>query len=188
MAPYPKTLKRWDTVNLERKVSGIGGVDAHAHKHKMFGGLIQVTIFKYKVQFKSVRTHLLVDRSFDTDMDVESAKKLLYDAILNCRVYVSNYFNGDARNLSCMAENDQNQVTLGEELILKPGTVLRFDLPGKGVIRLIRNGEPVAETEALKSEFPIRKPGLYRFEVFRKNRAWIYTNHIRIVDERNKLD
>ena len=188
VAPYPKTLKRWDTVNLERKVSGIGGVDAHAHKHKMFGGLIQVTIFKYKVQFKSVRTHLLVDRSFETDMDVESAKKLLYDAILNCRVYVSNYFNGDARNLSCMAENDQNQVTLGEELILKPSTVLRFDLPGKGVIRLIRNGEPVAETEALKSEFPIRKPGLYRFEVFRKNRAWIYTNHIRIVDERNKLD
>jgi hypothetical protein len=188
VAPYPETLKRWDSVNRERKVIGIGGVDAHAHKHKMFGGLIRVTIFKYKVQFKSVRTHLLVDKSFKKEMELDHAKNLIYEAILNSRAYVSNYFNGDARGLRCVAENGSEQVTLGEELQLKSNTTIRLDLPGEGVMRLIRNGQPVVETEAKSAQFPVEEPGLYRFEVFRNKRAWIYTNHIRILNEQNELD
>ncbi|MEJ2537292.1 MAG: hypothetical protein P8048_09620, partial [Calditrichia bacterium] len=119
-------------------------------------------------------------------MELDHAKNLIYEAILNSRAYVSNYFNGDARGLRCVAENGSEQVTLGEELQLKSNTTIRLDLPGEGVMRLIRNGQPVVETEAKSAQFPVEEPGLYRFEVFRNKRAWIYTNHIRILNEQNE--
>jgi hypothetical protein len=182
-APVPSTLSRWDEANLERKVVGIGGVDAHAHKHKMFGGFVQVTIFRYKVQFQSVRTHLLLTQPLIPGMDVDKAKQLIYDAILNCRVFVSNYFNGDSRGLKCYAINENGIAILGEKLLLKPGTKIVIELPSKANINLKQNGKIIAKKEGRKTFFCISEPGLYRLEIYRGNRAWIFTNHIRILGE-----
>ena len=60
-APQEETLKIWDKLNLKRKVTGIGGVDAHAHKYNLLG-FMEVEIFPYKVLFKSIRTHVLGPR------------------------------------------------------------------------------------------------------------------------------
>lgn len=188
IAPSPDTLSRWDIVNLKRKVAGIGGVDAHAHKHKMFGGIIQVTVFNYKVQFKSVRTHLLLKESLTPGMKLEEAKNLIYNAILNSRIFVSNYFNGDARGFKCYVENSNGQATLGEELIFNSDTLIKIELPGAATIRLIRNGKLLKERDGIRFELPISEHGLYRIEAFRKSRAWIYTNHIRVSSEQKKLD
>jgi len=50
VAPPEETLKIWDKLNLKRKVVGIGGVDAHAHKYNLLG-FLEVEIFPYKVLF-----------------------------------------------------------------------------------------------------------------------------------------
>ncbi len=44
VAPPSETLKLWDELNLKRKVVGIGGADAHAHKQNLFG-FFEVEIF-----------------------------------------------------------------------------------------------------------------------------------------------
>jgi hypothetical protein len=182
-APNEQTLQRWDEVNGQRKVAGIGGVDAHAHKHRMFGGLVELTIFRYKVQFQTVRTHLLLTRPLLPGLNVEEAKNLIYDAILNCRVYVSNYYNGDAKGFLYWAENQHGKSHIGGELAFGDRTRLYVHLPSEAQVRLIRNGQTLQQQDGKIIHFEIDQPGFYRVEVFRKNRAWIYANHIRITSE-----
>jgi len=168
-------------VNESRKVVGIGGIDAHAHQHKLLAGLVEVTVFRYKVQFQTVRTHLLLPVNFQPGMEINEAKQLIYDALLNCRVFVSNYFNGEARGFFFAAENSINQVALGDELNLDQSTWLRVHLPAAAEVRWIRNGEIIKQESGQDLQYSVSQPGLYRVEIFRKNRAWIYSNHIRIV-------
>jgi hypothetical protein len=59
-SPQKETLELWDNLNLKRKVVGIGGVDAHAHKYNLLG-FLEVEIFPYKVLFKSIRTHIITE-------------------------------------------------------------------------------------------------------------------------------
>ena len=47
-------------------------------------------------------------------------------------------------------------------------------------IRLIRNGEKIAQAEDKAAEFFVEDAGAYRVEVYIYNKAWIYSNHIRI--------
>jgi hypothetical protein len=182
---YPKkhTLARWDDVNKDRKVVGIGGVDAHAHKHKMFGGMIEVTIFKYKVQFQTVRTHLLLPRELIPGMDVNEAKQLVYQALKDCRVFISNFYNGDARGFRFYGENNDGFAHIGDSLSFRKNTSLFVKLPASAEVQLIHNGQIFAERQGVELEFPIETPGLYRVEVFRQKRAWIFSNHIRIMSE-----
>ncbi|MBN2364807.1 MAG: PHP domain-containing protein [Calditrichaeota bacterium] len=182
-APVERTLQRWDRVNQKRKVVGIGGVDAHAHRHKMFGGLIGVTIFPYKVQFQTVRTHLLLEKKLSPGMDIEEAKKIIYDAILDCRVFISNYFNGDASGFRFLAKNRIGRAIIGEKLVLDVSTRFLVNVPAEAQVRLILNGELVAEKFGKNIEFPCADTGVYRVEVFRDKRAWIYSNHIRVERE-----
>ncbi|MCK5454733.1 MAG: PHP domain-containing protein [Calditrichia bacterium] len=182
-APNEQTLQRWDEVNQQRKVAGIGGVDAHAHKHRMIGGLIELTVFRYKVQFQTVRTHLLLTKPLLPGLNVEEVKKLVYDAILNCRIYVSNFYTGDAKGFLFWAENEQGKAHIGGNLVYQQGTNLHTHLPSIAQVRLIRNGQEFRRQEGKIVHFEIDQPGFYRVEVFRKNRAWIYSNHIRITGE-----
>ncbi len=178
--PAQQTLERWDQVNQNRKVVGIGGVDAHAHKHKMLGGLIKLTIFRYKVQFQTVRTHLLLSKPFEAGMDLEKAKQLIFEAILECRVFVSNYFNGDANGFRFFAENKQGMAHIGGRLVFEPNTRLKVELPRGADVQLVRDGRVLHEGSGKDLDFECEEPGLYRVEVFRNRRAWIYSNHIRI--------
>lgn len=182
--PNKNTLTRWDEVNLERKVVGIGGVDAHAHKYKVFGGLFEVTIFRYKVQFQTVRTHLLLPQKIERGMDVEKAKQIVYHALLECHVFVSNFFNGDARGFRFYAENDHGYASIGDSLTLNSKMHIVVKVPAYAKVRLVLDGKIQTESEGKEVEFFVYKPGLYRVEVFRQGRAWIFSNHIRIVSRK----
>jgi len=188
VAPVARTLSRWDEVNNTRKVAGIGGVDAHAHKHQMFGGLVEVTIFRYKVQFQTVRTHLLLSKPMLPGMDVDEAKQLVYEAILDCRIFVSNFYNGDAKGFTFFAENSQGSTQIGGILPFEKNTRLTVKLPAAAQVNLVRNGKILQSKEGKAIHFDITEPGLFRIEVFREKRAWIYSNHIRIVGAENEMD
>jgi hypothetical protein len=183
IAPDMRTLEKWDKVNLERQVVGIGGVDAHAHKHKMLGGILEVTIFRYKVQFQTVRTHILLSEPLHPGMDVEQAKRLIFNSLLKCRVFISNYFNGDARGFRFFAENSSGVASIGESLNFTANTKLFVQLPAFAEVRLIHNGQHLEHKVGNSVEFHLLKPGLYRVEIYRRKRAWIFSNHIRISSE-----
>ena len=83
IAPPKETLEIWDKLNMSRKVVGIGGVDAHAHKYNVLG-FVEVEVFPYKVLFKSIRTHLLIEEDLPQKNDERSLnkiKQIIYGAL-----------------------------------------------------------------------------------------------------------
>lgn len=185
VGPNPEVLKLWDSLNQKRKVVGIGGIDAHAHKVNLLG-FFEVEVFPYKVLFKSVRTHILTDKSITpqnhkTAKDLENQKQILLKSLADGRCFVSNYYRADAKGFRFFAQNSKGIFHMGDRI--EAGEKVRFKviLPNiSGKIILIKDGEKIDETESIDSEFIVNLPGVYRVEVHLDNFPWIYSNHIRI--------
>jgi hypothetical protein len=182
-APPKETLKVWDELNKKRKVIGIGGVDAHAHKYNLIG-FLEVEIFPYKVLFKSVRTHILLNeaiRKGKNTKDVEIAKWQIYNALKDGRCFVANDYVAESKGFRFFAEHNGKKFQMGDMVPETKNVTLKVLLPGiKAKITLLRNGHIVETYNGIDAEFLANKKGAYRVEVFLEDRAWIYSNHIRI--------
>ena len=182
-APPEETLKIWDELNLKRKVTGIGGVDAHAHKYNLLG-FLEVEIFPYKVLFKSIRTHILVDKEIErkqSDNEIAEAKKIIYDALAGGRSFIANDYHADSTGFRFFAEGNNRTYQMGDYIDKPDKLKLKVTLPVESAeIRLIRNGIPIASSDNKEAEFPVSENGVYRVEVFIHKKAWIYSNHIRV--------
>jgi hypothetical protein len=181
VSPQEETLKKWDDVNQHRKVVGIGGVDAHGHIYKLWG-LFQITIFRYKVLFKTIRTHILTDKPLMASKDHKQDLSILYDNLLNCRSFISNYYCGDARGFRFYAQNRKKSAHIGDEIQFDKHTHLHVNLPHTAITHLIKNGIKIVSQKGKNLIFEVDSPGIYRVEVFYLNRPWIFSNHIRITD------
>jgi hypothetical protein len=175
-SPTDRILKKWDELNIDRKIAGIGAIDVHGFPYK--AGPIRITIFPYKVQFKSLRTHLLLPEELSSDIKV--AKMQVYSAIRECRVFSSNYRWGDAAGFQFFARRGSRTVIAGGRLESCENSKIMAKLPAKAEIRLICNGEKILETNGDFLEYTPNQNGLYRVEIYKKGRGWIYSNHIRI--------
>ncbi|MFH0733452.1 MAG: PHP domain-containing protein [bacterium] len=181
VGPTEEALAKWDELSRYRKVVGIGGVDAHAHKLNLLG-FFEVEVFPYKVLFKSIRTHIITNTKIPTDPELlESAKHKLYNSLSMGRCFISNYYYGEAKGFRFFAEDGKKTYQMGDTILFKDKVKLRVLLPSDScLIKLIHNGVKIAEVENIDAEFVVFNSGVYRIEVFRENKAWIFSNHIRI--------
>lgn len=182
VSPPAETLAIWDELSQKRCIAGIGGVDAHAHKVNLLG-FFEVEVFPYKVLFKSIRTHILTYEKIESSAaSKDEAGRVVLDALKNARCFVANYYHADARGFRFFAEDGGRVCQMGEEIKLTDRTRLRVLLPDQpGNIRLIHNGKMVDSRESLDAEFQVDQPGVYRVEVYLDGKAWIYSNHIRVI-------
>jgi len=175
-SPTSRILRKWDDLSQRRRILGVGAADAHGFIYR--AGLLRLTIFPYKVQFRTLRTHLLLTESLSGDP--ATAKRQVYEAMRQCRAFVSNYRWGDARQFQFEIDSGSDSVTIGEEIVLTEKTVARVGSPSAGKIRLIGNGRPVAQSYGKEWSYPITEPGIYRVEVYHGQKGWIFSNHIRV--------
>ncbi len=182
-APPKETLKVWDELNQTRKVIAIGGIDAHAHKYNLVG-FLEVEIFPYKVLFKSIRTHILLDKSIaknKSQKEIEAAKWQIYNALKEGRCFVANDYVAESKGFRFYAELNGKKYQMGDTVPESKNVKLKVFLPGKDAeIKLIRNGRIIGTNKGIDAEFVINKKGAYRIEAFFENRAWIFSNHIRV--------
>jgi len=183
IGPPQETLEVWDRLSLDRKVVGIGGVDAHAHKVNVVG-LVEFEVFPYKVLFKSIRTHILIQEKLNNSNEKENikgSKEIIYNAMSAGRCFVSNYYQGDARGFKFYAELNGNIFEMGDSIPYVKEIKLIVNLPeAAGKINLIYNGNIKESIESTRAEFTVSGKGVYRVEIYRENNAWIFSNHIRI--------
>ncbi len=177
--PPQETLDKWDEVNLERDVIGVFGIDAHALKYRTLMGLCTVTIFPYKVHFKSLRVTALVPSPLK-NYPVEEARRILIDAFRAGRLHCINHRLGDGIGFRFWAEHGQHDVLWpGASVKFEPGWTLLTKSPDRCKLRLIRNGVVDRELYGHELSLPIEEPGVYRIEAHKKERGWLYTNPIR---------
>ena len=182
--PPEETLKKWDELNLKRKVVGIGGVDAHAHKYNLLG-FLEVEIFPYKVLFKSIRTHILVPDEIPSQKELfPKAKELIYNSLKNGLCFVANDNHGDSKGFRFFAESGNKIFNMGDTLSVNGRAKLDVLVPiNNAEIKLIHNGKEIDSVISSGAEFIVKEKGVYRVEIFHSGKAWIYSNHIRV--ERN---
>lgn len=176
-SPTPRILSKWDGFNKKRKVVGVGGVDAHAYPIDI--GPLRVTIFPYKVQFKSIRTHIILEKRLSSDF--LEAKGQLFSALEGCNVFSSNYRWGDAKGFMFYAKLKDKIYKIGDEVPFEDEINLWVKTPDSAHIKLISDGNIVAEKIGENLSYRVEGRGNYRVEVFRNGRGWIFSNHIRIV-------
>ncbi len=178
-SPKRETLAIWDKLNLKRKVVGIGGVDAHGHVHRMMG-FFSVRIFRYKVSFRTIRTHVLVPHPLNKK-DARSSLNEIYTAIQNGNCYISHRLIGEASDFRFWAESVEQSAQMGETLsVAEEGRFFVIN-PQNAESTLIYNGREIDRQNGKEIKFSIQGPGVYRVESKKKGKAWIFSNHIRIV-------
>ncbi len=176
IGPTDRILKIWDDYNIKSKMVGIAGVDAHAFPVHI--GPLTIEIFPYKVHFRCLRTHIILSEKMSDDFEI--AKKQFYDAILDCRVYISNTRWGNADNFEFYAKNSSEKVITGGTLTKTDNAVLVAKLPSKATIKLVHNGKYILETITDSFEYRDLQSGIYRIEAWKGKRGWIFSNHIRV--------
>ncbi len=181
VAPQKETLQTWDRLNLERKVVGIGGVDAHAHKVNLFG-FFELEVFPYKVLFKSIRTHILSSKEWNLSGDyaLANAKSNAYESLKEGRSFFSNFYHGDAKGFKFFAEAGGNIYNMGDSMPETGEIKLKVHTPAPADVSLIFNGSLIDTKNGTDLEFTASRKGVYRVEVFKNKNAWIFSNHIRI--------
>ncbi|MEP7146099.1 MAG: CehA/McbA family metallohydrolase [bacterium] len=186
VAPPEITLNKWDELNEKRKVVAIGGIDAHAHKHNIMG--FEFEIFPYKVLFKSVRTHVLVDKEIirGDKKNFNFDNMQIIEALGYGRSFIVNHYFGSGTGFRFFAEYDGEHYLLGDEIKLDKSKnkkiLFRTFLPSAAKIRLIHNGKCIDELESLDSIWDRDETGSYRIEAWKDGKGWIFSNHIRVVE------
>lgn len=179
LSPTRWILEKWDQLNLKRRVVGIGGVDAHAHHYQLWRN-VNVEIFPYKVQFRSVRTHVLLETAAEKEPH-EVALKRIYGALRAGRAFVSNRYVGEARGFRFWAEDSESgeKHNMGDRLKRVGNLVFRLSLPRDADSAVIlKDNRPVWKYQRNASPYRNSEPGVYRVEVQRRGRAFIYSNPI----------
>lgn len=178
-SPTDRILRKWDELSQRRKVVGIASVDAHGFLYK--AGPLKLTIFPYKVQFKTLRTHVMLTEPLSTD--VPTARRQIIEAIRACRVFASNYRWGDAEKFRFWISSGDRTAHIGGEIELRRGAAAHVIAPLKGKVRLIGNGKLLKMEKNKRLECPIDTPGVYRVEIYHGRKGWIFSNHIRVLPE-----
>lgn len=190
MDPDPRTLARWDQLAALRPTVGIGGVDAHGVRLRLLGR-VGVTLHPYVRAFRTVRTHLLLDGPWTGDAARDAQQVLM--ALRRGRAYVANWEQGDPRGFRFVARAGGRWYEMGDIIPYRRGPspadkgAVHFSVDGpRGVpgasTALLCGGRTVAAAEGVVLQARGAGPGVYRVEVRRGRRAWIYSNPIYVVD------
>lgn len=177
--PEPEALAFWDRLLAEGKhVAAIGNSDAHGTMMSM--GPISRIIYPYDFLFRAVNTHILTTKPLNGDPAYD--KLLILEAIGRGRSWVG-YDMAESTEGFRFSGHGVERGLMGERIQLDVGATLQVRAPIRSNIRLIRDGNCVAEEEKETNltHIPI-EPGAYRVECKipykGKERGWIYSNPI----------
>ncbi|MFP4458401.1 MAG: histidinol-phosphatase [Candidatus Zixiibacteriota bacterium] len=179
-APTREILDKWDDLAQKRKVLGIGAIDVHAIPYGF--GPFKITVFPYKVQLQSIRTHVLLREPLPKDF--RDAKNVLLNSLKRCNAFFSNYRWGSALGFRFWAENQNRFVSVGERIEADRRLNFYVKSPLPADIHLYHNGEKVIQSHGKEVVFRLTRPGVVRAELYRKGKGWIFTNHIYVTKPR----
>ena len=75
-----------------------------------------------------------------------------------------------------------NKYFMGDEIKTKGEVTFKISLPIKsGEIRIIHNGKNIKTIETQSTSYKTKEKGVYRVEVYLNKKAWIFSNHIKVI-------
>ncbi|MBN1906451.1 MAG: CehA/McbA family metallohydrolase [Deltaproteobacteria bacterium] len=178
--PSRETLNYWDELCQKRKVVAVGGSDAHGTVFKLW--FLRATFLSYGFLLNTINIHIFLKKRFYKDFN--AAKTDIYEAMKAGRLFIANDRLAPARGFKCyLLSDDGSDLLMGEEDTFRSEGNLLVELPSKGEIRVIRNGETVYRQRGMEAVYSVKEKGVYRVEVYRYVsvfgwRPWIFTNPV----------
>jgi hypothetical protein len=175
--PHPATLARWDQLARHRRVAGIAGTDAHDHLVRIYG--LPVRILPYDRAFRTLQTGVWVDREA-LEGPAERTVGAIIEALRRGRAFMLNRALGHPLGFVFQARDlvtEGIRYVSGDEI--PAGQRVRFEVgvPLNAWIRLVRNGEVVANTFGREMVFePLEGEGSGEREAWRVE-AWANLVH-----------
>jgi len=169
--PERHLLKKWDKIGKKRRFVGVCALDAHGRRLP----LTERQFLPYYHLIRALVLHVIV---FDEKiLTVRSLQR----AIEEGRCFMANDWLADSTGFDFLLSGEEGEETaMGGEVPFRPGRRLQIRVPARAETVLMRDGEAVFRGEQRKMEFEVRAPGVYRVEVVRDGKPWIFSNPIYI--------
>ncbi|MDD5711635.1 MAG: hypothetical protein PHY31_02630, partial [Smithellaceae bacterium] len=168
---------RWDRLNREGLVVGIGESDNHDTLSHVLGRTISV--FPFVKAFRFVRTHIMTDKPLSGNKD---DIPLLLKALRSGRAYVAQEYFRCSKGFSFSVSSGSNDAAMGDRIPLHTNTIVHIQVPSVAKICLVRDGAYVAQEKRTELSYRIDRGGVYRVEVYLPSwgryRPWIFSNPI----------
>lgn len=173
LGPPTTHLRKWDERNAVHPMFGYFSADAHVLYRPLFGFL---------------HLHLLLEEPLSRDF--EAARSQVFTALRRGRFYNAVEAAARARGFRFIGIRGEARHPMGDEIVLDPAgpeVWLRAWAPFgfRHEVRILRDGKVVAASEGKELRFEARTPGVYRAEVFLKERSplgpnvpWILSNPV----------
>jgi PHP domain-containing protein len=177
--PPARNLAEWDRLGRERRVVGIGGLDAHQIGLRV-GGRVPLRLMSYRRSFRYLHTHVLCEEPLSRELQRD--RELVYGALRKGCCFIAMDSLASARGFTFHAEGANGSVlTMGAEAGAGEWT-LRAAVPRPARLRLLRDGVQIAGVEGAALEHSAEGPGVYRIEArldaMGRERTWILSNSI----------
>jgi len=176
--PYRETLQKWDLLLQSRPVSIVGGSDAHGGTYRL--GPITRIVHPYSYLFRCVNTHVLLKEAPNGNLDHDRA--LVYASLKGGNSFVGYERLAPVAGFGFWARSGESEATMGETVTLKRAVELRINVPARALVRLVRDGQTVAQSRGRQLALLAPRPGVYRAEAYRTHagglRGWIFSNPI----------
>jgi hypothetical protein len=178
-APFPEVLAKWDALLATgQKVVAIGNSDAHGMSFTL--GPFTRTIYPYEFLFRCVNTHLLLETPLQRD--VAQARQQIRESLKAGHCFVSYDLVGDSKGFVFVGQSEGDQATMGDTLTLHHSATLQIFSPQSALLRLLKDGQVIAQTDGQILNWQADRPGVYRVEAYRRfwgrQRGWVFTNPI----------
>lgn len=165
-----KNLVKWDSLNQNHQIYGYYSTDAH---------------LLYKPLMFFLRLHLLLKQPLSPEF--KETKKQIFDALKQGMFYSAIDAAAQAQGFRFWATAGENTISMGGNAKLDSPTTLHVHLPQEisKETHLIFNGLSILKSPDDRIEFQVEEPGVYRIEVYLKERSplnkrtpWILSNPI----------
>jgi hypothetical protein len=176
IGPPPEHLAAWDSLGARRRVPAIGGLDAHQPGIRVRSRV--VSPMPHERFLGLLSTHVpRLSLTGDADADANA----VLEGLRQGRAYLSLDWVAPAAGFELWAERDGARIEMGKEA---SGVDWTFKVvsPHDAQLRLLRDGERVAERYGRTLEKRAREPGVWRLEARIEHegrpRLWVVSNPI----------
>ncbi|MCX8082899.1 MAG: hypothetical protein N3D17_05840 [bacterium] len=171
--PSKNILSVWDELYIKKKVVGIAGLDIH--NLPFFFRMLDIKkCFQYSSIFKCLRNHILLKEPLTGNP--EKDKKNIIGSIKSGSLFFANDLIFNSSGFFFGTEDGEN--IMGDAVPF--GTTLFIKNPLKTKTRIICNGRIIFEEEIEYKKFRTEIKGIYRIEVERYGKPWIFSNPVSV--------
>lgn len=162
-------LARWDDMGATRSVPALAAADAHARLGLRQAtdpdfSAVHVPLPGYEASFRTFSNHVVLERPLTGDAAADAAAVLA--ALTNGRAFTVVDGLATPGGLAFTATQSGRTVRMGEAVTMGGAVELhaRISAPPGTTLVMLRNGEPIQETQAAELAVTAGEAGVYRVE------------------------